>query len=100
LQLVLSYVCLLRAATVQFVFLDDIAPSNPSLPILLTAHGTIPDAVEATGARGVFTHLTKLFDGKALLEKHQRRWRSAHPPAAPARQPEAWHIISRSSRMV
>jgi two-component system response regulator GlrR len=35
--------------------------------ILLTAHGTIPDAVEAT-ARGVFTYLTKPFDGKALLE--------------------------------
>ena len=48
---------------------DDIRAQHPSLPvILLTAHGTIPDAVEAT-ERGVFTYLTKPFDGKALLEK-------------------------------
>jgi two-component system response regulator GlrR len=48
---------------------DEIRERHPALPvILLTAHGTIPDAVEAT-ARGVFTYLTKPFDGKALLEK-------------------------------
>src|SRR5207237_7326685 len=48
---------------------DAIRVQHPSLPvILLTAHGTIPDAVEAT-SRGVFTYLTKPFDGKALLDK-------------------------------
>jgi two-component system response regulator GlrR len=48
---------------------DEIRARHPSLPvILLTAHGTIPDAVEAT-ARGVFSYLTKPFDGKALLDK-------------------------------
>ena len=42
---------------------DAIRVQHPSLPvILLTAHGTIPDAVEAT-SRGVFTYLTKPFDG-------------------------------------
>ena len=42
---------------------DDIRTLHPSLPvILLTAHGTIPDAVEAT-ERGVFTYQTKPFDG-------------------------------------
>lgn len=47
---------------------DAIRARHPSLPvILLTAHGTIPDAVEAT-SRGVYTYLTKPFDGKALLE--------------------------------
>ncbi len=47
---------------------DAIRTRHPSLPvILLTAHGTIPDAVEAT-SRGVYTYLTKPFDGKALLE--------------------------------
>src|SRR6218665_272179 len=47
---------------------DEVRQRPPSLPvILLTAHGTIPDAVEAT-ARGVFTYLTKPFDGKALLD--------------------------------
>jgi len=41
---------------------------NPSLPvIILTAHGTIPEAVEAT-SRGVFSYLTKPFDSKILLE--------------------------------
>ncbi len=40
----------------------------PSLPvIMLTAHGTIPDAVQAT-RKGVFSYLTKPFDGKELLE--------------------------------
>jgi two-component system response regulator GlrR len=46
---------------------DAIRAKHPSLPvILLTAHGTIPDAVEAT-SRGVYTYLTKPFDGRALL---------------------------------
>ena len=41
---------------------------NPSLPVMiLTAHGTIPEAVEAT-SRGVFSYLTKPFDSKVLLE--------------------------------
>jgi two-component system response regulator GlrR len=40
----------------------------PSLPvIILTAHGNIPDAVDAT-RKGVFGYLTKPFDSKALLE--------------------------------
>jgi len=41
----------------------------PTLPvIILTAHGTIPDAVAAT-RRGVFSFLTKPFDGKELLRR-------------------------------
>ncbi len=41
---------------------------NPGLPVLiLTAHGTIPEAVEAT-SRGVFSYLTKPFNSKVLLE--------------------------------
>ena len=43
--------------------------SHPTLPvIILTAHGTIPDAVSAT-ERGVFGFLTKPFDSQALLQK-------------------------------
>ena len=81
---------------------DDIRTLHPSLPvILLTAHGTIPDAVEAT-ERGVFTYLTKPFDGKALLDKIAEAL-SLSAPAHPARQgsAEAWQsrLISRSSRM-
>jgi two-component system response regulator GlrR len=45
---------------------------NPTLPVLiLTAHGTIPDAVEAT-RRGVFSYLTKPFNSK-VLEEHIAR---------------------------
>ena len=81
---------------------DDIRAQHPSLPvILLTAHGTIPDAVEAT-ERGVFTYLTKPFDGKALLDKIAQAL-SLSAPSSPAQRgsPEAWQtqIISRSSRM-
>jgi two-component system response regulator GlrR len=45
---------------------------NPALPvIILTAHGTIPDAVAAV-KRGVFGYLTKPFDAKALLGEVER----------------------------
>ena len=41
---------------------------NPTLPvIILTAHGTIPDAVTAT-KQGVYGFLTKPFDSKVLLD--------------------------------
>ena len=40
---------------------------QPTLPvIILTAHGTIPDAVAATSS-GVFAYLTKPFNGEELL---------------------------------
>lgn len=47
---------------------DAISQNNTALPvIILTAHGSIPDAIAATH-RGVFSFLTKPFDGKTLLE--------------------------------
>jgi two-component system response regulator GlrR len=55
---------------------------NPSLPVLiLTAHGTIPDAVEAT-SRGVFSYLTKPFDSKVLLEHVARALKITGEPSA------------------
>ena len=54
---------------------------NPSLPVLiLTAHGTIPDAVEAT-SRGVFSYLTKPFDSKVLLEHVARALKITGEPS-------------------
>src|SRR5258708_2780303 len=51
---------------------ENIHKSNPALPvIILTAHGTIPDAVAAT-QRGVFGYLTKPFDSKDLLQKVEK----------------------------
>ena len=44
-----------------------ISKKYPSLPvIMLTAHGTIPDAVEAT-RKGIFSYLTKPYDGQQLV---------------------------------
>jgi two-component system response regulator GlrR len=82
---------------------DAIRAQHPSLPvILLTAHGTIPDAVEAT-SRGVFTYLTKPFDGKALLDviANAIAMEGADHAASDGGEVEAWReeIVSRSNRM-
>jgi two-component system response regulator GlrR len=80
---------------------DEIRTRHPSLPvILLTAHGTIPDAVEAT-ARGVFSYLTKPFDGKALLDKIAQALTLSAATGETAFDGEAWRegIVSRSGRM-
>ncbi|MEO8536766.1 MAG: sigma 54-interacting transcriptional regulator [Betaproteobacteria bacterium] len=48
---------------------ESIHRQHPALPvIILTAHGTIPDAVSAT-QRGVFGFLTKPFDSQDLLQQ-------------------------------
>lgn len=81
---------------------DAIRERHPALPvILLTAHGTIPDAVEAT-ARGVYTYLTKPFDGKALLDTIAQALALAAPEVdAPEQDSAAWRapIVSRSNVM-
>ncbi len=81
---------------------DLVRARHPALPvILLTAHGTIPDAVEAT-SRGVFTYLTKPFDGKALLEKIAQALAMGLPATpTPRGGDDAWReeIVSRSNRM-
>jgi two-component system response regulator GlrR len=51
---------------------EAIHESEPTLPVVvLTAHGTIPDAVDAT-QRGVFAYLTKPFDRQQLIEIIER----------------------------
>jgi len=80
---------------------DEIRQRHPSLPvILLTAHGTIPDAVEAT-ARGVFGYLTKPYDPRELLDKIAQAVALSVAPATAEAGDERWReeIISRSSRM-
>jgi len=81
---------------------DEIRKRHPTLPvILLTAHGTIPDAVEAT-ARGVFTYLTKPYDARELLDKIGQALALGAPAAVPAKAgDESWRaeIVSRSNRM-
>ncbi len=81
---------------------DEIRNTHPGLPvILLTAHGSIPDAVEAT-ARGVFDYLTKPFDSRVLLDKVSKALEVSAPACSQARQDQAgWRaeIVSRSARM-
>jgi two-component system, NtrC family, response regulator GlrR len=76
---------------------------HPTVPvILLTAHGTIPDAVEAT-SRGVFTYLTKPFDGKQLLEQVGKALALSGPGSARGntQAATAWRqdIVSHSAAM-
>jgi two-component system response regulator GlrR len=80
---------------------DEVHRRHPSLPvILLTAHGTIPDAVEAT-RRGVFTYLTKPYDGKELLERIAQALSLSAPASTTPEADEPWRagIVSRSARM-
>ena len=98
-QLVISDVQLPGADGLQLF--ETIRAQHAALPvILLTAHGTIPDAVEAT-SRGVFTYLTKPFDGKQLLEQVAHALALAAPAAASPAEPAAWRagIVSHSARM-
>ena len=51
---------------------DQVHRAVPTLPILvLTAHGTIPDAFDAAN-RGVFSYLTKPFNSQVLLAHLER----------------------------
>ncbi|MDR2838828.1 MAG: sigma 54-interacting transcriptional regulator [Azonexus sp.] len=66
---------------------EELRLTRPSLPvILLTAHGTIPDAVSAT-SKGVFGYLTKPFDSQTLLAKIDQALSLSAP--APASDPLA-----------
>ncbi|HYD56373.1 MAG TPA: sigma 54-interacting transcriptional regulator [Burkholderiales bacterium] len=77
---------------------DAIHREAPSLPVvILTAHGTIPEAVTAT-RRGVFSFLTKPFEPKVLLDTVAEAMRLS---SAPAGELEDWRaeLITRSSAM-
>ncbi len=82
---------------------DNIHERHPSLPVLiLTAHGSIPDAVHAM-RKGVFGYLTKPFHGKSLLESVNDALLHSVPNATSSTGDleSAWRsgIISRSAVM-
>ena len=80
---------------------DSIHSQRPALPvIILTAHGTIPDAVDAT-RRGLFGFLTKPFDSDQLLDC-VRRAVSLNSNVADAYDSDEWQkdIITRSPQML
>ena len=70
-----------------FALFEKIRADHPALPVVfLTAHGTIPDAVQAMKS-GAVEYLTKPFDGRELVAHINRILddRSAAPPA-PSKQ--------------
>jgi two-component system, NtrC family, response regulator GlrR len=80
---------------------DAVQKINPALPVIvLTAHATVPDAVEAT-KRGVFGYLTKPFDSKVLLAHVERALTVSGNAAGPAEGTADWRvdIVTRSARM-
>ncbi|CAG0997618.1 Transcriptional regulatory protein QseF [Methylophilaceae bacterium] len=82
---------------------DAIHQTDPALPlIMLTAHGSIPEAVDAT-QRGVFGFLTKPFDSKTLLQQVEAalRMTAGAEPAAGQMDEDKWReaIVTRSPQM-
>ena len=72
----------------------------PTVPvIILTAHGTIPDAVAAT-QRGVFGFLTKPFDGRELLAKVAEAMAVSPTVDAAAGEDAGWRAGIVSSSLV
>lgn len=85
--------------------LEAIRKDDASLPvIILTAHGSIPDAISATH-RGVFGFITKPFDSKDLLMQVERAVGLSGPagstPSRPTLGGDEWRkeIITRSPLM-
>jgi len=79
---------------------ESLQKKHPALPvIILTAHGTIPDAVAAT-QRGVSGYLTKPFDGKALIDQVEKALQFGGKPSSGTAD-NAWRteIITRSPDM-
>ncbi len=72
---------------------------DPSLPVIvLTAHGTIPDAVAAT-QQGLFGYLTKPYDAPTLVNLLKRATRLAG--SSPETQDDSWRneIVTASPAM-
>lgn len=80
---------------------EQVRQQHPSMPvIILTAHGTIPDAISAT-KQGVFSFLTKPFESKELLDTVSQAMRLQPIDIENPEQDELWrkNIISRSTIM-
>ena len=80
---------------------EQIRAKHPHIPvIIMTAHGTIPDAINAT-KQGVFSFLTKPFESKELLEIVQQAIRLQPAELNHNQADNQWRdkIISRSTVM-
>jgi two-component system, NtrC family, response regulator GlrR len=80
---------------------ESIHAQNAALPvIILTAHGTIPDAVAAV-KRGVFGYLTKPFDARTLLTEIERALSLGGASSGSGDEDDSWRrdILTRNPVM-
>ncbi|WP_051092088.1 sigma 54-interacting transcriptional regulator [Colwellia piezophila] len=80
---------------------EQIRVQHPNIPVvIMTAHGTIPDAINAT-KQGVFSFLTKPFESQELLDTVELAIRLQPSSGDQTCETERWrsHIISRSTVM-
>lgn len=80
---------------------EQIRVQHPNIPVvIMTAHGTIPDAISAT-KQGVFSFLTKPFESQELLDTVEQAIRLQPSSGEQACEAEVWrnNIISRSTVM-
>ncbi len=80
---------------------EAVREKNKAIPvIIITAHGSIPEAVEAT-RQGVFSFLTKPIDGKELILEIEKALKFSTGPAIDRDDGDAWRcdIISKSAVM-
>lgn len=80
---------------------EQIRQQSPNIPvIIMTAHGTIPDAINAT-KQGVFSFLTKPFESQQLLDTVGQAIRLQPSNSSNKEQEDRWRekIISRSAVM-
>ena len=80
---------------------EQIRSQHPNIPVvIMTAHGTIPDAINAT-KQGVFSFLTKPFESQELLETVEQAIRLQPSSSEESGEIEQWRssIVSRSTVM-
>lgn len=80
---------------------ESIRTLNKSIPvIIITAHGSIPEAIDAT-RQGVFSFLTKPIEGAALVREIERALETTGGLRSEGEEWEEWrqHIICRSAVM-
>jgi len=82
-------------------FFEILREKNRSIPvIMITAHGSIPEAVEAT-RQGVFSFLTKPVDGKKLISEIEKALLYTGSGSSITGKDDSWrsHIIAQSAVM-
>jgi two-component system response regulator GlrR len=80
---------------------EQVRQQYPHMPVvIMTAHGTIPDAINAT-KQGVFSYLTKPFESQELLETVQKaiQLQPSYTQNVPKESTWRENIISRSAVM-